>query len=303
LGNIYAFEASTGLPIWNATSPSGIPVVGPSGVVYVAGDRAKTPNGKISNLFAFNGANGKVLWTSASWDMYSFSPCVLDEAEKICVLGTTKNMYVYGISTEDGSTVWQADFGVPVYQGVQIAPVASYGLIRNNIVYLPITSFGVVALNAFTGEKVYNGSAPRFVFPDTCSNSSSAALSLWSNSDDKSESLLGGVTEYCSFPNQMFCSVPLKSLPNWNCADTSFAFAVSAQPVVTADGIALLADCSSPADWGGLTAFDLHDHNKILWTTNVTEMCAFGQPVVGPDGTIFIVDIFGRFFAFRVDTP
>lgn len=300
LGTLFAFDSRTGAQLWNNSSPDGMPVVGASGTVYVSGSRywPRSPlQPKVSNLAAFNGNTGQLNWASIISDLDRLSPCVLDNNEQVCVLGQLRGVSVYGISTKDGSVLWQNQYMLhsPESPFVTSAPVKSYGMVIDRVAYLPISQWRLVSVDVYTGEKLFNGSAPKIhggylrYYSDA-----TAALSLV-NGVNGSYVVVGIQTPQEQYIPEI-CFAELKNLTHMECQVTGGA--LTSQPYVTADGFVLVTSCYG--GFGSILAYDTNNGFKQVWHTDVRELCSQSFIAVDMQGIIYAVDTFGRFFSFQI---
>lgn len=155
---LFALDAATGKQVWNATScPNGTPVIGSSGIVYIAGESGG------SNVHAYEGATGKLLWRSELQLIgTSFHPCSLDEKESICVAAQFDTMRIdglsiFGIDLATGKTQWKAAIAPAPSFKQQI--FASFPLVRNGLVWAPLTESQLMIIDAVTGKIQLNGLA------------------------------------------------------------------------------------------------------------------------------------------------
>jgi len=298
LGTLFAFDAQTSAPLWNVSSPDGMPVIGANGVVYVSGFRFYAGKGPASNFAAFDGQSGKMLWASPLLAVDNLSPCALDKTEKICVLGTLKDSKLYGLSTADGSIVWSQDFYFkPSGPFWTIAPVTSYATIIGRVAYIPNALFSFVAVDVFTGKALYYGTVPGI---DRFSGRSlfiaaSSALSIY-----RDNTIVAGMQEAVRNYNEVRF-YDLANVSNMSMQLTGYA--VSSQPLITADSFALVTFCSLEGGWGGILAYDLtNGRRQQVWSTSALEpeLCSLGPVAVDSRGIIYVVDKFGRFYSFKV---
>lgn len=320
LGALFALDPVSGTFIWNASSPSGMPVVASSGILIVAGNAFKPPSGNMSNVAAFDGSSGKFLWSGDVYNDDYLAACTLDETEKVCVTGTLRNgagSAVYGLSIADGSLLWQQKYSY----GAVYNPVRGYALIKNGVAYVPMDGFGFVGLDVVTGNKVYNGSR------DYTSVTAPISLYLEAGSND---TLMMGYRSGFEYESEAFCAYDAGSYRSHDCKtlkisiqNTSYPFPVTSQPVgiatnsqncifnfasldlnhfcaVTADNMVLVTIASLDSGWGQLRGYDISRGNELAWTSDSVQLCVASPPIVARDGSIFLLDKYGVLYTFRV---
>lgn len=107
-GNVYAFDALTGEPLW--TTPLTEPIVhtaaATGGRVFVA-----STDGKV---YCLNAADGKPVWTFESLSGKGFSTAPLLAEDRLFI--ADRAGIVYALTQAEGGLVWKRELGAPVFQ-------------------------------------------------------------------------------------------------------------------------------------------------------------------------------------------
>lgn len=133
----YAFNASTGLRLWNYTTGGPVlssPAVA-NGMVYVGSIDNKT--------YALNATNGALIWSYTTHGAVLFSSPTL--AYGLVYIGSNDNN-VYALDASTGARVWNYTTGGGVWSSPAVA---------NDIVYVGSADGSIYALNAHTGALVW----------------------------------------------------------------------------------------------------------------------------------------------------
>jgi hypothetical protein len=257
---IYAFNAATGAEVWKSASPNGSPVVASNGVVYVVGEEID------HNFRAYDGATGKLLWASEfSMIGTGFYPCALDEKETICVTAQYQNTRVDGLSIfafslNGGKLLWKTPIApAPILRDNKFT---SWPLVRNNVVWAPISVSMLMLLDATTGAPILNGisnytgiTAPLglaggpvlFSTVDMVSSSYVYQLCMAQNTSSK-------YTQIC-FDKQL----------NMTVDGRTSAVGMTSAPLITKDLTAIFFIGNPESRQGQLVAYDLQTRSR-LWS-------------------------------------
>ncbi len=138
-GNLYAFTAITGVPLWKAHTGDAIystpAVVG--GMVYV---------GSLdSNLYAFNATSGKVLWSTSTTSPIYSSPIVVNNM--VYIVSTDGNLHALNAST--GKMFWSVSAMTSSVPGT--STITSSPAVANGMVYFGSPDNNLYAFDAITG--------------------------------------------------------------------------------------------------------------------------------------------------------
>ncbi|HEY6542499.1 MAG TPA: serine/threonine-protein kinase [Ktedonobacteraceae bacterium] len=147
--NLYAFNASSGAPLWHVSTGNYVNGLGSfiysspaivNGVLYIGSNDHR--------VYAFNAlSGGKPIWISAptGGPIYS-SPAVVNN---MVYIGSTDHK-VYAYNAANGSLVWSASTGDFVFSSPAVV---------NNVVYIGSDDSKLYALDASTGRVLWEGIA------------------------------------------------------------------------------------------------------------------------------------------------
>jgi len=156
MGNLHAFEATTGKKLW--TFKAGGPILHTAGV----------ENGKVffgcldGNVYALDAAEGKEAWCFKSGLRTGFSTAVLLAEGKVFV--ANRGGAYFALSQKGGAAVWKRDLGVPLL----MSPAYDEGKL-----FLGAMDMRVYALDSKTGEVAWtsetlHGAAFKDYWPVVC---------------------------------------------------------------------------------------------------------------------------------------
>lgn len=139
-GNLYAFNATTGVVLWNYTMSDGVYESGPTvtdGSVYVCSGQG--------NIYALNATTGALEWNYTTMSAIWQSPTVVDG---VVFASTSTPTRVLALNASTGVLLWTSSIDGWLYWS---APAVEGGF-----VYAGSTDNYVYALNASTGALVWN---------------------------------------------------------------------------------------------------------------------------------------------------
>jgi outer membrane protein assembly factor BamB len=148
-GNIYAFDAKTGIKIWNYSTSGAVyssPAVS-GNVVFIAAD---------ANVYAFNTSTGAKIWNYTTGVLMNSSPNVVNG---VVYIGSG-NSNVYALNASTGAKLWNYTSPGPsqsvIERGFNSGAFESSPAVANGIVYIGSDDGNLYALNASNGDKIWN---------------------------------------------------------------------------------------------------------------------------------------------------
>jgi outer membrane protein assembly factor BamB len=136
-----AFNASTGTQIWNTTvgfsgAQAGVVAVA-DGYVYTTGQEG---------LVGLNASTGSLIWSS-NYGCFSLSPAILNGYIYFNGRNSAGEDFIIALNAHSGSILWRYQIS---YNGGWSSPAVDI-----NQVYVR-DQFGILCLDALTGEKIWN---------------------------------------------------------------------------------------------------------------------------------------------------
>jgi eukaryotic-like serine/threonine-protein kinase len=146
-GNIYALNASTGSKIWNYTTGGSVvssPAVD-NGMVYVGSEDGY--------IYALETSSGTRIWNSKIWNRGAGFYAGSDSSPTISngTLYLYTSSAVYALNALNGQKIWSTPMFTGDISEASPSPAVAYG-----IVYIGSDVLGMHALNASTGEEIWN---------------------------------------------------------------------------------------------------------------------------------------------------
>lgn len=132
----YAFNASTGTPLWTYPVSTDVAAAATNDIVYVSSDQ----------LYALHAKTGKLLWSAQTGGSYYSSPIVVNG---IVYAGSWGNSALYAFNATTGALIWTASTANPVYG----TPV-----VTNGIAY--VLAGYLYAFDAKNGNLLWKDSLP-----------------------------------------------------------------------------------------------------------------------------------------------
>jgi probable HAF family extracellular repeat protein len=142
--NLRAFDAGTGMPLWQSAIPSSswsadAPPVVLNGTVFIGTDSGL--------LYAVDATNGNVLWSAATNRTITGAPAVT--AHEVYVGSIDGSLYAFDEAT--GAPIWKTNLGSWIWSSPAFA---------NGVVYVGSSGAEIAAVDAATGTLLWTQAVP-----------------------------------------------------------------------------------------------------------------------------------------------